>query len=788
MDSGAFPLKSEYPVAIVGAGPVGLTTALALSYFEIPFVVFETNAGLSTETKAGTTLIRTLEVWQRFGAADRILSKAMRVDEIGDIERATNRKRDAVKLHLLRDETRFPFVINLPQSDMEPALRDSLASSKFGKIHHRHRLTGFTQHAGHVTLELDTPDGQKTFDASFLLACDGGRSTVRERLGVSVEGRSLPERFALVDLKVDLDVENPRDFPYLGYFSDSKEWMILVRQPECWRFLYPVFEGQREFTDDELLEKAMTFIGGAKNAELVGTNLFKIYHRVASKWHHGRVVLLGDAAHLITPMWALGLNTGILDANNLAWRIAWIMRGWASQTLLDGFESEQKPVAEQGSGEMAEAGRAYMASRIADVKAMSGHAWGNAYTRSLLGVRLGLNGTGDWSMVKPFAEPPPVVVGDRAPDGVVHDSAGHETRLHDLFGQSFVALYFTDVRRRPDIPARDLPWLRHYAVSRWDAPRDSAIRNRALLDSGDRVTQRYGCKPDTMVLVRPDDHIAAIEPMTSSSSRNGLSDRAEAAATAGGAGMTISVSYKFDDAVVLITGAGSGIGAALTRHCAREGASVIAIDRGHDNLLRGLDPSLRNKIDLRQVDVSDEAAVTRLLDEVRRKYPRLDAAVLAAAIQVRTNLDDMTANEWRKVIDTNLNGVFYCLHAIIPLMKAQRSGAIVAFTSGLALTGWPGAGAYAASKAALIGMIKSTAQELRNYNVRANVLSPGVRATPIFMDVSTETEREHYRNSIGIGEPEGVIPTLLYLISDASANLTGAVLEHRFTPVNEQTQ
>ena len=250
--------------------------------------------------------------------------------------------------------------------------------------------------------------------------------------------------------------------------------------------------------------------------------------------------------------------------------------------------------------------------------------------------------------------------------------------------------------------------------------------------------------------------------------------------------MTISVSYKFDDAVVLITGAGSGIGAALTRHCAREGASVIAIDRGHDNLLRGLDPSLRNKIDLRQVDVSDEAAVTRLLDEVRRKYPRLDAAVLAAAIQIRTNLDEMTAKEWRKVIDTNLNGVFYCLHAIIPMMKAQRSGAIVAFTSGLALTGWPGASAYAASKAALIGMIKSTAQELRNYNVRANVLSPGVRATPIFMDVSTETEREHYRNSIGIGEPEGVIPTLLYLISDASANLTGAVLEHRFTPVNER--
>src|SRR5215472_18445883 len=162
MDSGAFPLKSEQPVAIVGAGPVGLTTALALSYFEIPFVVFEANAGLSTETKAGTTLIRTLEVWQRFGAAGKILSKAMRVDEIGDIERATNRKRDAVKLHLLRDETRFPFVINLPQSDMEPALRDSLPASAAGTIHYQHRLISFTQHADKVTLKIDTPAGERT--------------------------------------------------------------------------------------------------------------------------------------------------------------------------------------------------------------------------------------------------------------------------------------------------------------------------------------------------------------------------------------------------------------------------------------------------------------------------------------------------------------------------------------------------------------------------------------------------------------------------------------------------
>lgn len=251
--------------------------------------------------------------------------------------------------------------------------------------------------------------------------------------------------------------------------------------------------------------------------------------------------------------------------------------------------------------------------------------------------------------------------------------------------------------------------------------------------------------------------------------------------------MTIAVSYRFDDAVILITGAGSGIGAALARHCAREGATVVAVDRRHDSLLGELDAGARSRIDVRKVDVSDEPAVVALIDDVKGKYPRLDAAVLGAAIQYRTDLDKMNSAQWREVIDINLNGVFYCLQGIIPLLKSQRAGAIVAFTSGLALTGWPGASAYAASKAALIGMIKSAAHELKTYNVRANVLSPGLRATPIFIDVSTAAEREYYRQSIGIGEPEGVVPTLLYLISDASANLTGVVIEHRISPAKEQT-
>ena len=112
------------PVAIVGAGPVGLTTALGLKHYGIPFVLFEDEDRLSTETKAGTTLSRSLEIWRRFGVASAVLRRSMRIDEIGDIDRETGAPRRTVHLSALARETRFPFVINLPQQHMEPVLAE----------------------------------------------------------------------------------------------------------------------------------------------------------------------------------------------------------------------------------------------------------------------------------------------------------------------------------------------------------------------------------------------------------------------------------------------------------------------------------------------------------------------------------------------------------------------------------------------------------------------------------------------------------------------------------------
>jgi 3-(3-hydroxy-phenyl)propionate hydroxylase len=192
------------------------------------------------------------------------------------------------------------------------------------------------------------------------------------------------------------------------------------------------------------------------------------------------------------------------------------MRGWAASSLLDGYEYEQSPVAIQGSGEMAQAARAYMSRQTGEVSAMGDGNWGNAFTRGLLGVSLDVDGSGDWSMVRSGSQPDRVRAGDRIPDLPLFGPAGI-VHLHDLADDRFVALYFTDTRHRPAIPDAPSPALAHFAVSRWDAPHDSGLRDRALFDPADRVRRRMGIEEDVLVLVRPDGHVAAIEPYDPSS-------------------------------------------------------------------------------------------------------------------------------------------------------------------------------------------------------------------------------------------------------------------------------
>lgn len=226
------------------------------------------------------------------------------------------------------------------------------------------------------------------------------------------------------------------------------------------------------------------------------------------------------------------------------------------------------------------------------------------------------------------------------------------------------------------------------------------------------------------------------------------------------------VDFDFSGSVVLVTGGASGIGAATARACEKAGAKVVVAD------VTGTP----------KVDVSDPRAVKTLIASIVERHGRIDAAVLAAAIQQRTPLEAMSDEQWRRHMAVNLDGVFYCLRELAPVMKRQRRGAILLFTSGLVNMGWPGTSAYTASKGAMIGLAKCAALELREHGVRVNVLSPGLIATPMFLGVASDEEYRMYENSVGVSPPEAVVPTILHLISDASASMTGAVVERRLFP------
>src|SRR4051812_6174413 len=142
--------EETLPVGIVGAGPVGLITALGLARYGVEVVLFEEDDRLSLDTKAGTILTRTLEVLHRYDALTPVLRASLRIDEIGDIDRETNLPARSVLTGALTDDTRFPFVINIPQNELEPVLQEELAAKRPGALNLSHRVIGFQQHEDRV--------------------------------------------------------------------------------------------------------------------------------------------------------------------------------------------------------------------------------------------------------------------------------------------------------------------------------------------------------------------------------------------------------------------------------------------------------------------------------------------------------------------------------------------------------------------------------------------------------------------------------------------------------------
>ena len=234
--------------------------------------------------------------------------------------------------------------------------------------------------------------------------------------------------------------------------------------------------------------------------------------------------------------------------------------------------------------------------------------------------------------------------------------------------------------------------------------------------------------------------------------------------------------------VAIVTGAGRGIGKAIAIALAREGANIIAIDvdiQTAEEVAKEI-KSLDRQAWAIQVDVSDSKEVNRMVQSVLKKFKRVDILVNNAAIIKRGSIEDLTEEDWDRVMDVNLKGAFNCVKAVVGTMKKQRYGKIVNISSIAGKIGdLASAPCYGASKAGMTCLAKSLARELASYGINANVVAPHAIKT----DMSKEWSEEKRKSIIAdiplgrLGEPEDVAEAVVFLVSDKAKFITGEVLD-----------
>jgi 2-polyprenyl-6-methoxyphenol hydroxylase-like FAD-dependent oxidoreductase len=334
---------SRPEVLIVGAGPTGLVLALWLARVGTPFRLIDKNSGPGQASRAMAVQARTLEFYRQLGIADEAVAAGFRLDRL----HLRNRSREIAVAPLGdvgRGVSPFPFALSLPQDDHERLLTERLREAGHA-VEWDTELTGFSQRDDGVSASLRKPAGEEAWDGAYLCGCDGAHSAVREGLGVGFPGGTYDQPFYVADAEAD-GPWSDRDLT--AYIAEQTFCLAFpVRERGMFRFIGVVpepLQGRTDLTFDDLRGEVEQVTG----TRVTRTNWFSVYrvhHRVAERFRDGRVFLSGDAGHVHSPAGGQGMNTGIGDAVNLAWKLAAVVGGRADPVLLDSYEPERRPFA-----------------------------------------------------------------------------------------------------------------------------------------------------------------------------------------------------------------------------------------------------------------------------------------------------------------------------------------------------------------------------------------------------------------------------------------------------------
>ena len=337
----------HHPVVVVGAGPVGLATALDLARRGTPVLVLDAGTGPGQGSRAICFSQRTLQIAQRLGAADAMLEKGV-VWNVGKVFHGSDR---IYEFNLQPEEGhRHPAFINLQQPYFEKFLIEAIhRAQKNGApvgIRGASRVTGISVQKDGVSLSVDTPDGAYDLQTNWCIACDGARSALREMTGEGFEGRVFEDNFLIADVRMKADFPTERWFWFEPPFKDAGQSALLHKQPDdIWRIDFQLgrdIDRAAELDPGRVRLRVDAMLGDGVDYELVWTSVYRFQCRRMRKFRQGRVVFAGDAAHQVSPFGARGANSGVQDAENLAWKLDLVVRGVAPENLLDSYCAERE--------------------------------------------------------------------------------------------------------------------------------------------------------------------------------------------------------------------------------------------------------------------------------------------------------------------------------------------------------------------------------------------------------------------------------------------------------------
>lgn len=334
-------------VLVVGAGPTGLVLAADLLARGVSTRVIDKGDGVALETRAIAIHARALEVLDLMGLADRFAACGQQVRHFTFY--ADGKRR--VSLDLSRNGTRFGFMLDIPQHDTERLLRTRVAELG-GGVENGAELVGLDDDASGVLATIATSAGKQIqIHAGYVVGCDGAHSRVRHELGVPFDGYPYPQDWLLAD--VSLDWTRPDNEAHAFFTAGGLPLICFPMRDHKWRVTVP-FVGDRRAGPPTLAE-IQHFIDVRAPERVVVSDAswlanFRCHRRSTEVYRRGRVLLAGDAVHIHTPAGGQGMNTGITDAHNLAWKLALVTAGRASDKLLDSYGDERRPVAAQVIG------------------------------------------------------------------------------------------------------------------------------------------------------------------------------------------------------------------------------------------------------------------------------------------------------------------------------------------------------------------------------------------------------------------------------------------------------